>query len=120
MDFHIPIVTVESHMGNRTRWIQDGQPRETHGNAGDGLLEDLRAHVRREEVRIQEAIVRLARSEALLEWREREEAITKEMASIQRRTRSAATRAHNRDPFGFRAAEEASEASRAARQASGA
>lgn len=66
--------------------------------------DDLREQIESEEQRQMEAARRLRRDRAMLALLEANEAEADRLRREQRNERAAATRAHNADPFGFKAA----------------
>lgn len=96
-------LTIHNRSGASIELTFEGR-RGTYGFAAMSP-ERLRANADTSEQRANDELRRVRMLRAVANVLEAEEAARKAEASEQRRRRSAATRAHNADPFGFKALE---------------
>ena len=83
-------------------FIHNGKKRHLFGsNLNHADPGKLRAQAAREMERANEAVRRAALNIAVAEAKEAEMVVREAEAKKQRNERAAATRAHNKDPFGF-------------------
>lgn len=99
-------MTVEIHSikGTKVTFTQDGRPNSWDGSTAQASAEDLRKVATSHRERAADCLRRAEVMEAVAEVKENKAQEHAEAASKQRRERAAATRAHNADPFGFKAA----------------